>query len=90
LAIPNGVYSVTTDIAAVCIADGPLSLFEARINMIQTLRALLAKSPLPNQDGVTLIEYGLLIALIALVCILAITFIGQAASNTLSTAATSI
>lgn len=58
--------------------------------MIQTVKALFAKSPLPNQDGVTLIEYGLLIALIALVCILAITFIGQAASNTLSTAATSI
>ncbi len=58
--------------------------------MIQTLKALFAKSPLPKQDGVTLIEYGLLIALIALVCILAVVFIGQAASNTLSTAATSI
>jgi pilus assembly protein Flp/PilA len=43
-----------------------------------------------KEDGVTLVEYALLLALIALVCIVAIVLVGQDASATLSTAAQSI
>jgi len=59
--------------------------------MIQSLKAILAKTPLvKKEDGVTLVEYALLLALIAIVCIVAVTVIGQNASNTLHTAATSL
>ena len=53
--------------------------------MIQTLKAMLA-----NEDGATLVEYALIIALIAVVALLAISKLGQNASSTLSSAANSI
>ena len=64
--------------------------------MIQTLQNqflkgyLRAKSILRRDEGVTLVEYALLLALIAIVCIVAITLIGTNASTTLHTAATSL
>lgn len=53
--------------------------------MIQTFKAMLA-----NEDGATLVEYALIIALIAVVALLAISQLGKNASTTLSTAASSI
>lgn len=53
--------------------------------MIQTLKAMLA-----NEDGATLVEYALIIALIAVVALLAISRLGTAASSSLSSAAASI
>jgi pilus assembly protein Flp/PilA len=43
-----------------------------------------------NEDGATLVEYALVVALIAVVAILALTALGKNASTTLSTAAASI
>jgi Flp pilus assembly pilin Flp len=43
-----------------------------------------------DDRGASLVEYALLIALIALVCFAAITFLGQSASNHLSDAASSL
>jgi pilus assembly protein Flp/PilA len=43
-----------------------------------------------DDDGATLVEYALLLALIAVVCVLAITLIGQNTSTLLSTAAHSM
>ena len=37
-----------------------------------------------DEDGVTAIEYGLIAALIAVVIILAVTFVGSSLSNTFS------
>ena len=37
-----------------------------------------------DEDGASLVEYALLVALIAIVCILAITFLGQRASTKFS------
>lgn len=53
--------------------------------MIQTLKSMLA-----NEDGATLVEYALIIALIAVVALLAISKLGSNASSTLSSAAASI
>jgi pilus assembly protein Flp/PilA len=53
--------------------------------MISTFKAMLA-----NEDGATLVEYALVVALIAVVAILALTSLGKNASTTLSTAAGSI
>jgi len=38
-----------------------------------------------DEGGASLVEYALLVALIAVVCILAITFLGSAASSKFST-----
>ena len=54
--------------------------------MIQTLKAVLAR----NEDGASLVEYALLVALIAVVAIVVIATLGHGASNVLSSAATSI
>jgi pilus assembly protein Flp/PilA len=40
--------------------------------------------------GASLVEYALLVALIAVVCILAVTFIGQAASSKFSSVGSAI
>ena len=53
--------------------------------MIQTLKAMLA-----NEDGATLVEYALIVALIAVVAIIVITQLGKGASTVLNSAATSI
>lgn len=43
-----------------------------------------------NERGASLVEYALLLALIAIVCIGAITLIGQTASNKLSETASAL
>ena len=53
--------------------------------MIQTLKAMLA-----NEDGATLVEYALIVALIAVVAIIVIKTLGTNASSVLSTAASSV
>ena len=43
-----------------------------------------------NEAGATMLEYGLLAALIAVVCILAVTFLGQRACSTFSRVGSSL
>lgn len=43
-----------------------------------------------SDRGASLVEYALLVALIAVVCILAVTFLGQSASNKFNTVGSSI
>ena len=43
-----------------------------------------------DERGASLVEYALLVALIAVVCILAITFLGQSASTKFSSVGNSI
>jgi pilus assembly protein Flp/PilA len=57
--------------------------------MIQRLKFIASHALLGKDDGVSLLEYALLLALIAVVCIVAITLIGRDASATLSRAAAS-
>ena len=49
------------------------------------LRALLG-----NEAGASLVEYGLLLALIAIVCLAAVTMIGQTTQSTLSSTASEL
>ena len=58
--------------------------------MLHALKVILTDKFVAREDGVTLIEYALLLALIALVCIVAIVLVGQDASATLNTAGTSL
>jgi Flp pilus assembly pilin Flp len=58
--------------------------------MIQALKVILTNKFVTKEDGVTLVEYALLLALIAIVCIVAIVLVGQYSSTTLSTAAQSM
>jgi pilus assembly protein Flp/PilA len=48
------------------------------------------KSMLANEDGATLVEYALIVALIAVVAIIVIKTLGSNASTVLSTAAASV
>jgi Flp pilus assembly pilin Flp len=48
------------------------------------------KAMMVCEDGATLVEYALVVALIAVVAILALTTLGKSASNVLSSAAKSI
>jgi pilus assembly protein Flp/PilA len=43
-----------------------------------------------TERGASLVEYALLVALIAVVCILAVTFLGKAATSKFSSVGTSI
>jgi pilus assembly protein Flp/PilA len=43
-----------------------------------------------NERGASLVEYALLVALIAVVCILAITFLGRSASSKFSQVGSSV
>jgi pilus assembly protein Flp/PilA len=43
-----------------------------------------------REDGASLVEYALLVALIAVICIVAIAFLGQAASSKFSAVGSSI
>ena len=53
--------------------------------MLTTLKSMLA-----NEDGATLVEYALIVALIAVVAIIVIKTLGTNASSVLSGAASSI
>ena len=43
-----------------------------------------------NERGASLVEYALLVALIAVICIVAIAFLGQSASSKFSTVGSSV
>ena len=47
-------------------------------------------SMLRDEEGATMVEYGLLIALIAMVCIAAVTLLGQHLSSLFNTVAGSV
>lgn len=53
--------------------------------MIRTFKAMLR-----NEDGASLVEYALIVALIAVVAIVVVKTLGSNASSVLSSAATSI
>lgn len=61
-------------------------------NLFDYFNALYVRlvTPLRDEKGQGLVEYALIIVLIALVAILAMKYLGQAASNTLSNAASTI
>jgi pilus assembly protein Flp/PilA len=48
--------------------------------------ASIARSFVRDEDGATMIEYGLMVALIAVVCIAAVTALGAGANNTFTSA----
>ena len=48
------------------------------------------KCRLARDNGASLVEYALLLALIAVVCVVAITFFGQATSDSYSTSTSSL
>jgi pilus assembly protein Flp/PilA len=48
------------------------------------------QSKVDSERGASLVEYALLVALIAVVCIVAITFLGETASSKFDTIANSI
>lgn len=48
------------------------------------------KAMLRNEDGASLVEYALIVALIAVVAIVVVKTLGGTVSNTLNSAATSI
>jgi len=48
------------------------------------------QSKIDSERGASLVEYALLVALIAVVCIIAVTFLGQNASSKFDTVASSI
>jgi pilus assembly protein Flp/PilA len=50
----------------------------------------IASRLVPAEDGASLVEYALLVALIAVVCIVAIAFLGQSASSKFSTVGSSV
>ena len=52
---------------------------------MQTLRNFVK-----NEDGATMVEYGLMLALIAIVCILAVTAIGTSANGVFQDTADSL
>ncbi len=52
--------------------------------------ASVARQFVRNEDGATMIEYGLMVALIAVICIGAVTALGAGANGTFTTAAGSL
>ena len=57
--------------------------------MLTSLRSAVARFA-RDEDGATLVEYALLVALIAVVCIAAVTLIGTRVSGKLNSAASSL
>ena len=43
-----------------------------------------------DEEGATMVEYGLMLALIAIICLVAVTAIGTSASSIFSTTASSL
>ena len=52
--------------------------------------ATFVRAKVRNERGASLVEYALLVALIAVVCIVAISFLGKQASSTFSNVGASI
>lgn len=57
---------------------------------LNQLMGLVSRWREKDERGASLVEYALLIALIAVVCIVAVTFLGQSASSGFSNAGTSL
>jgi pilus assembly protein Flp/PilA len=55
--------------------------------MVQFIRNLLARLHREGEDGQTLVEYGLLLALIAIIVIVALLFLGPLVSQVFSNVA---
>ena len=53
--------------------------------MIQRIKALVT-----DEEGATMVEYALMLALIAVICILAVTAIGKKSANTFGAAGNAI
>jgi pilus assembly protein Flp/PilA len=51
---------------------------------------IVARSRIRSERGASLVEYALLVALIAVVCIAAVTFLGKAASSKFSSVGSAI
>jgi pilus assembly protein Flp/PilA len=49
-----------------------------------------AKSFVKGEEGATMVEYGLMLALIAVICIASVTVLGKNASTIFSTAAATL
>ncbi len=60
------------------------------IQFIATLQALLAGRVERGDKGATMVEYGLMLALIAVVCLVAVTAIGLGANGMFTTIAGSL
>ena len=63
------------------------------MTLVHLWRAYLAaavRSRIKDERGASLVEYALLLALIAVICIAAITLIGQGANNSLSKTASAL
>ena len=56
--------------------------------MSKTLRAV--RSLVRSEEGATMVEYGLMLALIAIICLIAVTLVGQNASTIFSNIANSL
>lgn len=56
--------------------------------MSRTLRAV--RSLVRSEEGATMVEYGLMLALIAIICLIAVTLVGQNASTIFSNIANSL
>jgi pilus assembly protein Flp/PilA len=73
--------------------DAPSKLAKWSLTAMITTFEFLASWIRANVDddrGATLVEYALLVALIAVVCIVAITFLGNAASDKFSTVGSAV
>jgi pilus assembly protein Flp/PilA len=58
--------------------------------MLQFISTLLAQLRRKDEDGQTLVEYGLLLALIAIIVIVALIFLGPIVSQIFSNVATNL
>jgi len=56
---------------------------------MQLLSAMI-RSVVKNEEGATMVEYGLMLALIAIICLVAVTAVGTKASSIFSTTANSL
>ena len=58
--------------------------------MLKKLYAKARKMLTRNEEGATMVEYGLMIALIAVVCIAAVTLLGTSISSMFSSVSTNV
>jgi Flp pilus assembly pilin Flp len=58
--------------------------------VLQALQAIRQRLDRDGEQGASLVEYALLVALIAVVCIVAVSFLGHAASSTFGTTGSQI
>jgi pilus assembly protein Flp/PilA len=71
--------------------DVPILAIVTRLLVALSCRFLTARNALKaDERGVTLVEYALLLGLIAVICVVAVKLIGQNASTLLSKAAQSL